>query len=117
MRIPLTSIIAGAVFLAFPARSATGQLVLVGGATHERPASVGSEYTGAVVIRNDGPKPEQVRVYLTDYEFHADGRSNFGEAGIHPRSNAKWIELASGTVTVGPGQSSTVNYRVSVPQF
>jgi hypothetical protein len=100
---------------AVSSRDAASQVSVVGGLVHERTSPAGRNYEGFIEVRNDGPVPAAVRVYLTDYHFDAEGRSRFSEAGTTPRSNARWVTLGSHSVRVSPRQSSRITYQVNVP--
>jgi hypothetical protein len=60
-------------------------------------------------------KPVDVKLYRTDYAFSADGRSSFATPGQLPRSNAPWLRLAREQIRLAPGERSSVDYEVSVP--
>lgn len=91
------------------------QISVLSSTVEEKTAAPGEAYAGRVTIQNTGTTAETVRLYQTDYQFSADGTSDFDAAGRHARSNAPWISLQSSQVTVLPGTSVNVPYTVSVP--
>ncbi|HUT32508.1 MAG TPA: hypothetical protein VNE39_03425 [Planctomycetota bacterium] len=96
-----------------PARAA---VTVIGGLTHERVVEPGKTYTGAIVVRNLGKTPEDVKIYLTDYRFTSDGKVFYDEpAGNGPRSSGKWVTLNRSILSIPPGESTNVSYSVAVP--
>ena len=85
------------------------------GLTEEVVVSPGEKVTGMITLRNSGETPETVRAYQTDYLFHADGRTVYGEPGSTPRSNASWITIYPTEVTLPPGGEATIHYQIEVP--
>jgi len=88
---------------------------LTGGLTHLKTAKIGEEYKGAIIIKNNGSKAIDVRIYQTDYLFFSDGRNIYGKPGEDKRSNAKWIDYNPGRLTIPASSSSEVSYVVKVP--
>lgn len=100
--------------LFFPA-GAAAQVSVLDRTLQERNAVPGEVYDGNIVVTNMADEPHEVRLYQTDYRFHADGRNEFGTPGSVPRSNAPWITFSPSFVTIPPRSEVTVQYRVSVP--
>ncbi|MDB5867515.1 MAG: hypothetical protein JWO70_5321 [Betaproteobacteria bacterium] len=84
--------------------------------TQIRNAAPGDTYQEVIGIRNTGLTAVDVKIYQTDYSFSADGLNDYGKPGSLPRSNAKWLHLGQGQVTVPPGGVANVRYEVSVPR-
>jgi hypothetical protein len=101
--------------LAFAATRSFAQISVLSSTVEEKTAAPGEAYAGRITIQNAGTTSETVRLYQTDYQFSADGTSNFDGAGKQARSNASWISLQSTQVTVLPGSSVNVPYSVHVP--
>lgn len=94
---------------------ATAQISVRSQLSHDQTVIPGEQYSGAIVVRNDSDKPQQAKVYQTDYMFQSDGSNYFGDPGTLERSNASWIEVAASQVVVPPRSSIEVTYRVNVP--
>lgn len=84
--------------------------------SHDETVVPGESYAGIILVRNDTDKPQQAKVYQTDYLFYSDGTNYFGEPGQLDRSNAGWIELAASSMMVPPRGSVEISYRVNVPE-
>lgn len=97
--------------------TAESQIVVVSSSVQERAAGAGETYTGQIRLRNEGRASGGVRIYQTDYLFHADGRTLYPEPGSHTRSNAKWLTVTPTTITVPPGQTVEVSYTLRVPSL
>lgn len=92
------------------------QIAITHPTTLERQARAGEVYSGTIVVRNTTAQPQEAKVYQTDYEFFADGRTLFEEPGTVPRSNAAWITFAPSRLSLLPGENAEVSYTVSVPE-
>lgn len=92
------------------------QVSVTGALTRTFDVQPGSIIEDTLELRNPSPLDAQVRIYQTDYTFHATGESAYPEPGSLPRSNALWLELGAQTVTVPAGGTTTVPYRALVPE-
>jgi hypothetical protein len=95
---------------------AAAQIALSSSAVEERSAAPGTSYEGTFRVRNTSNRPQEIKVYQTDYAFSADGRTTFGEPGSGPRSNARWLSMSPARLTLAPNAEGTVSFRVAVPQ-
>jgi hypothetical protein len=96
-------------------RTSAAQVTLTSPAVEEREAASGESYSGTVTLRNTSGSPQEVRVYQTDYQFDADGRTFYPDKGTTVRSNAAWITVSPSRLVIPPGAPATVSYRVAVP--
>lgn len=94
---------------------AKARISVVGDMVHEKIVAAGESYHGAILLQNDGDDPVRVKIYRTDYLFHADGQYLYPQAGHFPRSNAKWISPRSSRLTIPAHGKNTVYYSVQVP--
>ena len=94
---------------------AKAQIAVVGSTVEERVSAPGESYTGTIVVRNLTRQDQPVRIYQTDYLFHADGTSHFDDPGSTPRSNAKWITPTVRSLLIPPASEMAVTYSVKVP--
>jgi hypothetical protein len=93
----------------------TANVLIIGGLTHEHEAQIGESYDGTIDIKNIGDKPQEVKIYQTDYSFYADGRILYSDPGKIARSNARWITFSPKRLTVPPRDTVSVHYTVEVP--
>jgi hypothetical protein len=100
--------------LAAPAAAA--QIEVSSSSLVEHAAHPGDHLEGAIVVRNVSAQEQEVRVYQTDYQFFADGRSDFARPGTAARSNAAWITLSPSRFRIGAGSTVRVGYVVTVPK-
>ncbi|MEE8146328.1 MAG: hypothetical protein V3T24_01890, partial [Longimicrobiales bacterium] len=94
---------------------AGAQIVVISSSVQERAATAGERYSGTIRLLNSGQKPQEVRLYQTDYSFHADGRTFYDTPGGHPRSNAPWTRVSPASVVIPAGELVDVSYEVEVP--
>ncbi|MHC9544074.1 MAG: hypothetical protein AB9903_31560 [Vulcanimicrobiota bacterium] len=102
-------------FLLMSFQASYGSVIVVGGLTHEKSAKPSDTYEGILYLKNDGDEPSDVRLYLTDYKYSADGKSEYEKPGTEPRSNAEWITFSPQRLIVAPKDTAPVNYTVKVP--
>lgn len=113
-RTPLVAILALAALGAAP-RTAAAQIAVLSSTVQEHDAAPGERYTGTIRVLNPSAEPQTVRIYQTDYLFDARGTSRFDAVGTVARSNARWVALGAGQLTVPAGTETSVTYTVSVP--
>lgn len=94
---------------------ADAQIAVVSSTVEERTGAAGASYDGTIRVRNTTGRAQEVKVYQTDYAFHADGRTLFADPGTTQRSNARWVSVSPAFLTLAPGAEATVSYRVAVP--
>lgn len=102
-------------FLSFVAGSATAQVVVRSPLSDDRTVQPGGSYEGTIVVANNTDKVQQAKAYQTDYHFHADGSNSYEAPGSIPRSNAGWVEFTPRFMTLAPGETIQVRYRVAIP--
>ena len=102
-------------FILFVPHFLGASIFIHGGLTHEKEYDVGTTYKGIIEVENRYDKPQEVKVYMTDYEFFADGKVIYGEAGKLSRSNANWISINPKRLFIPPKEVVPVYYSVSVP--
>ena len=100
--------------LAIPA-AARAQISVLSNTVEERIAAAGDRYTGTIVIANASNEPATARIYQTDYQFAANGMSDFKDASTTPRSNAAWITPQTTQIVVPASARVVIPYTVVVP--
>lgn len=101
--------------LAAGAAPASAQIAVLSEGILERATVPGGSYQGTIRVKNTSAVPQEVRAYLTDYQFDASGESTYGEPGSVQRSNARWIHLSSERLVIGPDAEAQIAYTVTVP--
>lgn len=94
---------------------AVARVGVVGALSRRMQLTPGQEAQGRVLVRNQGTASRVVKAYLTDYQSSADGKTRYGEAGGHARSNAPWVHIVPAEQTVAPGDTAAFNFIVRVP--
>lgn len=92
------------------------QVSVIGELSQDKSVKPGETYSGVIIVRNDTKEQQEAKVYQTDYTFQSDGTNNYGEPGMLPRSNAKWIAYSPSYLTLPPEATMAVNYTVTVPR-
>jgi hypothetical protein len=71
--------------------------------------------TQVINLSNGSAKKVQFKLYLNDWIRDSAGGHVYYDANTQPRSCAKWITLSKDFVELEPGQSTTVNIKMQVP--
>jgi hypothetical protein len=112
---PFLRLSVAAVAAAACARTAAAQVLVTSSSVEEHQARPGEQWSGVIRLRNTTGTPQDVRVYLSDYAFQADGTTTYGQPGSSPRSSARWTTVSPSRVTVPANGEATVGYTVAVP--
>ncbi|MBM3293484.1 MAG: hypothetical protein FJY82_03050 [Candidatus Aminicenantes bacterium] len=92
------------------------QVGVLNGMTHEKECKPGETVERIILLRNNGPAPETVRLYQTDYAFNHLGQSSYDAPGKNDRSNASWITFSPNQLTIPGLTNSEVRFRVKIPE-
>ncbi len=68
------------------------------------------------IVRNELSQPEQVVLYLGDWDRDEFGENRFYEPGTLPRSSAQWTSVAPASFVLGPGEVREIQGTVQVPK-
>lgn len=95
--------------------ASSGGIHIEGSLYQQKTTEPGAVYRGTIAIRNTGKTPVQTKLYRTDYTFAADGSNQYGEPGLLPRSNGRWVRLSQEQLTIPAEGVASVRYEVTVP--
>ncbi|SEH26922.1 Protein of unknown function C-terminal [Chryseobacterium culicis] len=90
-------------------------IVILNGLTHSYKIENGKVYKGKVSIENTGSNPQNVKLFLQDFAYHADGTINYTELHTNKRSNGEWIKFSTNLVTLKGKEKTDVLYEITVP--
>ncbi|WP_312078846.1 WxL protein host-binding domain-containing protein [Chryseobacterium sp.] len=90
-------------------------IIIVNGLTHHHKTSKGQTVKGKITIENIGNTTENVKIFLQDYSYVADGSINYSKPGEKPQTNATWTKLNADLITLKAKEKKDVFYEVSVP--
>lgn len=93
---------------------AMAQISVQGRQNFDFNAQPGQSHEGLAVVQNTSGSTQSVRVYQTDYSFSPAGET-YSEPGEATRSNADWVAFSPSAFTLGPGETRTVHFSVTVP--
>lgn len=103
-------------FVVFMRSISRAEVIVVNGLTHEENVAAGDTIKGEILLENIGEASEDMKIYLTDYQFFFDGKTLYGDPGTVPRSNAKWIAFSPSQITVPAKEKAVINYVIQVPK-
>lgn len=94
---------------------AHAQIAVLGNSVQEHEGTPGALLSGTIAVSNASDRPQVARLYLTDYQYSADGTSRFDAPGSTTRSSASWVQLSASEVLVPAGATIPVAYTIRVP--
>src|SRR4030042_643837 len=86
-------LIAALLFTWLTSSESQGRVSIIGGLSHEKKAALGEIYKGSIIIKNSDTKPQEIKIYQTDYLYYCNGKNDYGPPGELKRSNAKWLSF------------------------
>lgn len=90
-------------------------IVVLNGLTHSYKIENGKVYKGKIAIENTSSNPQNVKLFLQDFTYHADGTLNYTELHTNNRTNGNWIKLNTNLVTLKGKEKTEVFYEITVP--
>lgn len=78
-------------------------------------ARPGAVLSFSFIVRNELAQPEQIVLYLGDWDRDEFGENRFYEPGTLSRSAAPWIAVAPTSFVLGPGEVREIRGSVQVP--
>jgi hypothetical protein len=93
----------------------SASIVILNGLTHQIECLEGHTYKGVVEMQNTGITRQEVRVYLNDYGYKAQGEIYYTKPNAKARSNANWIDLNSTLIALEPNEKYELFYEVAIP--
>ena len=86
--------------------SAMAAVMLTGGYTHNYNLVAGGQVRGAILLKNMGRAPAEIKIYLEDIQ-------NSRRSG---RSNRGWVRLSTNRLIIPAGASKKVTYIINSPR-
>ncbi len=90
-------------------------IVVLNGLTHSYKIENGKVYKGTIAIENTGNSSQNVKLFLQDLSYHADGTINYTTIRTNKRTNGDWIKLNTNLVTLKAKEKTEVFYEITVP--
>ncbi|HCN51629.1 MAG TPA: hypothetical protein DIT10_21515 [Chryseobacterium sp.] len=90
-------------------------IVVLNGLTHSYKIENGKVYKGKIAIENTSSTPQNVKLFLQDFTYHADGTLNYTELHTNNRTNGNWIKLNTNLVMLKGKEKTEVFYEITVP--
>ncbi|MFD4957661.1 WxL protein peptidoglycan domain-containing protein [Microbacterium sp. NPDC058389] len=75
----------------------------------------GGSVTDGIVVANHGQEPVDLKVYAADGFTSEDGALSLVVAGEESTAVGAWISADEESVTVGPGETASIPFTVSIP--
>lgn len=91
-------------------------IVVSNGLTHIYQVHNGELIKGKIEIENSGDQPQNVKLYLQDLGYNANGTTFYKDPSGNLRSNASWIKLETNLLTLKAKEKKEVFYEMTVPR-
>ncbi|MCA6069230.1 DUF3324 domain-containing protein [Chryseobacterium sp. RG1] len=90
-------------------------IVVLNGLTHMYKVENGQMYKGKVTLQNTGNAPQNVKIFLQDFSYKADGTTYYTAPHTNEQSNTSWIKLNTNLVTLNAKETTDVSFEITVP--
>lgn len=78
-------------------------------------ARPGAAFSFSFIVRNELPQPEQIFLYLGDWDRDQFGENRFYEPGTLARSAASWTQVVPTSFVLDPGEVREIQGTINVP--
>lgn len=102
-------------FMMLPFSFLHAGIVVLNGLTHSYKVENGKVYKGKIEIENTGSKPQNVKLFLQDFTYQADGSINYKTLRTNKRTNGDWIKLNTNLILLKGKEKTEVFYEITVP--
>jgi len=90
-------------------------IVITNGLTHRLKTEKGQTYRGKIEVQNIGKVKKNVKLYLQDVSYDADGTTRYTEPGTNKMTNSNWLKFNTNFIELGPGEKSDFLYELVIP--
>ncbi|ANF51029.1 hypothetical protein A0O34_11125 [Chryseobacterium glaciei] len=90
-------------------------IVVLNGLTHNYKVENGQVYKGKIAIENTDNIPQNVKIFLQDFMYQADGSINYSAPNTNIKTNADWIKLNTNMITLKAREKTEIYYEITVP--
>ncbi|MEH7888555.1 WxL protein host-binding domain-containing protein [Elizabethkingia meningoseptica] len=90
-------------------------IVVLNGLTHNYKVENGQVYKGKIAIENTGDTPQNIKLYLQDLSYQANGSITYSSPHTNARTNSGWIKLNTDLVALKAKEKTEVYYEITVP--
>lgn len=90
-------------------------IVVLNGLSHQHSTEKGKVYKGVVEIQNNGKTKKNVKLYLQDLSYQADGTIAYTEPGTNNLTNTDWIKMSTNLLELQPGEKKEILYEITMP--
>lgn len=90
-------------------------IVILNGLTHHYKVEGGKTYKGKISMENTDNTPQNIKVYLQDFSYKADGSINYTTPHTNKKTNADWIKLNTNLLTLKAKEKAELYYEITVP--
>ncbi|PJJ68302.1 WxL protein host-binding domain-containing protein [Chryseobacterium geocarposphaerae] len=90
-------------------------IVVLNGLTHFYKVENGQVYKGKVTLQNTGNMAQNVKIFLQDFSYRADGTTYYTAPHTNEKSNTDWIKLNTNLISLKAKERTEVYFEINVP--
>ena len=114
-KIRITSLLTTTIISFLACYEVFAQISVSGSLTREYAVSPGETIRGTIIIQNSQKTAAKAKIYLKDYMFYCDGKSDYDEPGTVKRSNGLWVRFNPTYATVPAREKVVINHLIKIP--
>ncbi len=90
-------------------------IVVLNGLSHTHKVENGKVYRGKVALENNGKQPQNVKLFLQDVSYQADGTIQYSVPESNIRTNAGWIRINTNLINLKAKEKTEIFYEITIP--
>lgn len=96
--------------------SSKANIIILNGLTHNYNVEGGKAYKGKISLENSGSQMQNVKFFLQDFTYSADGSIIYSAPNTNIKTNSGWIKLNTNLISLKAKEKAEVFYEITVPQ-
>ena len=90
-------------------------IVILNGLTHNYKVEKGQVYKGKINLENTDNKPQNVKIFLQDFNYKSDGSIHYTTPHTNEKTNSDWIKLNTDLITLKAKEKTEIYYEITIP--
>lgn len=95
--------------------SIKANIIILNGLTHNYNIEAGKVYKGKISVENADSHTQNVKFFLQDFTYSADGSIVYSSPNTNEKTNTNWIKLNTNLISLKAKEKAEVFYEITVP--
>lgn len=104
------------ILLAMPFQLIKANIIILNGLTHNYNIEAGKVYKGKISIENTGKQTQDVKLFLQDFTYNAEGSIIYSAPNTNVKTNSEWIKINTNLIRLKAKEKTEVFYEITVPK-